>query len=140
MFLIELTGSSAAGLFAAIGYALGTTIWGWSTTIFGHAPDAALFLIATILIWRGTQEARPGIASAFAAGLCARLGVRDRISVGDHVAAVLGCWALWRLWRYPASAIASRAAAAAIIGAVIALIPLGDLQHDRVRHAVQAGL
>ena len=36
----ELTGSVPAGLFAALAYALGTPIWGWSTTIFGHAAVA----------------------------------------------------------------------------------------------------
>ena len=53
-----LTGSPAAGLFAALGYALGSVIWGWSTTMFGHASVAALFLIATWAIWRGTSGAK----------------------------------------------------------------------------------
>ena len=57
---IELTGSAGAGLFAALAYAFGTPIWGWSTTIFGHAAAAALLLIATIAVWRGTYEERPG--------------------------------------------------------------------------------
>lgn len=53
-----LTGSPAAGLFGALGYALGSIVWGWSTTLFGHAPVAALLLIATWAIWRGTSGER----------------------------------------------------------------------------------
>ena len=53
-----ITGSPAAGLFAALGYSLGSIVWGWSTTLFGHAPVAALLLIATWAIWRGTSGTR----------------------------------------------------------------------------------
>ena len=53
-----ITGSPAAGLFAALGYALGSVVWGWSTTLFGHAPVAALLLIATWAVWRGTSSDR----------------------------------------------------------------------------------
>ncbi|MBV9747796.1 MAG: hypothetical protein JO157_03170, partial [Acetobacteraceae bacterium] len=34
---LGLTGSAAAALFAALGFGLGSPVWGWSTTIFGHA-------------------------------------------------------------------------------------------------------
>jgi 4-amino-4-deoxy-L-arabinose transferase-like glycosyltransferase len=53
-----VTGSPAAGLYAALSYALGSIVWGWSTTMLGHAPVAALLLIATWAIWRGTSIAR----------------------------------------------------------------------------------
>jgi hypothetical protein len=33
-----ITGSPKAGLVAALGYAMATPAWGWSTTMFGHAP------------------------------------------------------------------------------------------------------
>jgi hypothetical protein len=53
-----ITGSPRAGLVAALGYALGTPAWGWSTTLFGHAPVGALLLIATWAAWRGTSSVR----------------------------------------------------------------------------------
>jgi hypothetical protein len=119
---IELTGSLGAGLFAALGYALGTPIWGWSTTIFGHASAAALLLIATIAIWRGTRMVTPGRGEALVAGLA--LGW---VIVVEYQAAlsgfVIGLWALWRLWRYPVAE-RWRAIALAVAGAIVALVPL----------------
>ena len=119
---IEFTGSTGAGLFAALAYALGTPIWGWSTTIFGHAAAAALLLIGTIAIWRGTREERPDRAQALLAGLTLGWAI-----VVEYQAAVsglaIGLWALWRLWRYPA-AMRLRPIAIAAAGAVVALIPL----------------
>ncbi|WP_287978746.1 hypothetical protein [Sphingomonas sp.] len=53
-----LTGSAAAALFASLGFALGTPIWGWSTTVMGHAPVAALYAIAVWAIVRGTDGGR----------------------------------------------------------------------------------
>ena len=53
-----ITGSPQAGLVTALGYALATPVWGWSTTLFGHAPVGALLLIATWAIWRGTSGER----------------------------------------------------------------------------------
>ncbi|CAN5728483.1 hypothetical protein BH11PSE6_BH11PSE6_17200 [soil metagenome] len=49
-----ITGSASAGFVTALAYALATPVWGWSTTLFGHAPVGALLLIATWAIWRGT--------------------------------------------------------------------------------------
>ena len=63
-----LTGSRAAGLFGALGFALGTPIWGWSTTYFGHAPTTALIAIALWAVWRGTSGGAPG-RHALVAGL-----------------------------------------------------------------------
>src|SRR3569623_1417666 len=37
---LRTTGSARGALFAAIAFALGTPVWGWSTTLFGHAPVA----------------------------------------------------------------------------------------------------
>lgn len=53
-----ITGSPQAGLVTALGYALATPVWGWSTTLFGHAAVGALLLIATWAIWRGTWGPR----------------------------------------------------------------------------------
>jgi hypothetical protein len=118
----ELTGRTGAGLFAALGYAFGTPIWGWSTTIFGHAAAAALLLIATIAIWRGTREETPSGGQALLAGLALGWGI-----VVEYQAAlsgfVIGLWALWRLWRYP-SASRWRPIALAAAGAIVALVPL----------------
>lgn len=119
---IELTGSLGAGLFAAFGYALGTPIWGWSTTIFGHAAAAALLLIATIAIWRGTRAARAESGNAVIAGLALGWAI-----VVEYQAAlsglVIGLWALWRLWRYPVAE-RWRAIALAAAGAIVTLVPL----------------
>lgn len=119
---IERTGSLGAGLFAALGYALGTPIWGWSTTIFGHAAAAALLLIATIAIWRGTRAAKAGSGDALIAGLALGWAI-----VVEYQAALsglaIGLWALWRLWRYP-GAERWRAIALAAAGAIVALVPL----------------
>ena len=119
---IELTGSAGAGLFAALAYAFGTPIWGWSTTIFGHAAAAALLLIATIAVWRGTYEERPGGGQALIAGLA--LGWAIVVEYQAALSGVaIGLWALWRLWRYPA-ATRTRPIAIAAAGALVALVPL----------------
>jgi hypothetical protein len=119
---VELTGSLGAGLFAALAYALGTPIWGWSTTIFGHASAAALLLIATIAIWRGTREEAPSGGQALLAGLALGWAI-----VVEYQAALsgfaIGLWALWRLRRTPA-ALRWRPMALAAAGALVALVPL----------------
>ena len=119
---VEVTGAIGAGLFAALAYALGTPIWGWSTTIFGHASAAALLLIATIAILRGTRAEAPSSGQALLAGLTLGWAI-----VVEYQAALsgfaIGLWALWRLWRYPA-ALRWRPMALAAAGAIVALIPL----------------
>jgi hypothetical protein len=118
----ELTGSTGAGLFAGLGYAFGTPIWGWSTTIFGHASAAALLLIGAIAILRGTRDEAPDGAQALLAGLALGWAI-----VVEYQAAlsgfVIGLWALWRLWRYPAAA-RWRPVGLAAAGAIGALAPL----------------
>ncbi|HEU4962178.1 MAG TPA: hypothetical protein VFT56_17450 [Sphingomonas sp.] len=119
---VELTGSMGAGLFASLGYAFGTPIWGWSTTIFGHAAAAALLLIATIAIWRGTRDRPPDGSAALVAGLAIGWAI-----VVEYQAALtgfaIGLWALWRLWRYPPIE-RWRPMLLAGGGAIVALIPL----------------
>lgn len=92
-----ITGSPAAGLFAALGYALGSVVWGWSTTLFGHAPVAALFLIATWAIWRGTSGERELARWRYPLMAGAALGwavtVEFQAALGGLV---IGGWALWR--------------------------------------------
>ncbi|MES2020069.1 MAG: hypothetical protein V4460_02090 [Pseudomonadota bacterium] len=119
-----LTGSPAAGLFAALGYALGSVVWGWSTTMFGHASVAALFLIATWAIWRGTSGAkelgrwRYPVMAGLALGWA--VAVEFQAALGGLA---IGLWALWRSrgavwpmrWRLYALAVAS---------AVVAVLPM----------------
>lgn len=114
-----VTGQSAAGLVAALGYALGTPIWGFSTTLFGHAPVAALFVIASWAIWRGTRETASRDHAALA-GLA--LGLAVSIEYQAVIAgSVIGLWALWRLRGRPGAA---RAIGAALIGALPAAAAL----------------
>jgi len=112
---LGLTGGAGAAAFAAIAYALGTPIWGWSTTLFGHAPVADLFVIAVWALWRG-GEAR---AVRFAATAGAALGLAVLIELQAVLAAsIIALWGAFRL-RSPAPL-----AAAALAGAVTLLVPL----------------
>jgi hypothetical protein len=120
----DACGSEAAGVLAAIGYALGTPAWGWSTTLFGHAATAALLVIATWAVWRGTagQHARPWFAAL--AGAALGWGIVVEFS-SALFGTIIGVWALVRLWRFPA---AERHVAcfAAVIPAFAALAVLGS--------------
>lgn len=119
----QLGGGLGAGAFAALGFALGTPIWGWSTTLFGHAPVAALFVVAIWAVWRGTGEARPSPGHAAIAGAALGWAV-----VVEHSAvltgAPIGLWALWRLRRFAARD-AGIALAAAAVPAFAAATVLG---------------
>lgn len=91
-----VTGSRGAGLFAALGFALGTPVWGWSTTLFGHAPVAALLVIAGWAIWRGTlpETGRRGRLALLAG---AALGWALVVEYSALLTALpIGLWALWR--------------------------------------------
>lgn len=91
-----LGGGGGAALFTALGFALGTPIWGWSTTLFGHAPVAALFVIAAWAIWRGTETRAPSRRLALLAGFA--LGWAVVIEYSAVIGAIaIGLWALWRL-------------------------------------------
>ncbi|WP_433908850.1 hypothetical protein [Sphingomonas yabuuchiae] len=86
---LGLTGSAGAALFAALGYALGAPIWGYSTTLLGHASVAALFVIALAAVARG------GGRWLAVAGLS--LGWAVVIEYQAVLAgAAIGLWALWR--------------------------------------------
>ena len=109
------TGDSEAGVVAALAYGLGTTVWGWSTTIFGHAPVAALLLIATWGVSRGTGPERSR-RHAVVAGLA--LGWAVLI---EHSALIAGLpvagFALWRLRALPRSAAVRTVVVALVVGA-----------------------
>ncbi len=110
-----LTASAGAAVFATIAFALGTPIWGWSTTLFGHAPVADLFVIAVWALWRAGVE-RPAMFAAIAGGA---LGLAVLIEFQAVLAgSVIALWGACRL-RRPAPL-----AAAVLAGAVTLLVPL----------------
>jgi len=118
---LGLTGSASAGLFAALGYALGTPVWGWSTTLLGHAVVADCYSIALWAIWRGTRDAEGGIGYALVAGASLGWAV-----VVEHQAvlagAVIAGWAAWRAWN---RADRWRLIGAAVAAGIVAIVPLG---------------
>jgi len=112
----RLTGSASAALVASLGFALGTPVWGWSTTLFGHAPVAGLFVIAVWALWRA-GEAR---AMRFAAIGGAALGLAVLIEFEAALAgSVIAIWGAIRLWRTDRRAVA----AAALVGLATLLVP-----------------
>ncbi|MBM3928960.1 MAG: hypothetical protein FJ335_10960, partial [Sphingomonadales bacterium] len=111
-----------AGIFAAIAFALGTPMWGWSTTIFGHAATTALLAIALCAVWRGTRDAQPDATLATVAGVA--LGAAVVIEFSALLTGfAIGALAVWRLRRLPTAEI-RRIAIAAAIPALIALAVL----------------
>lgn len=114
-----LTGRAGAGLFGALGYALGTPVWGWSTTLLGHAVVADLSVVAIWAIWRSTSLRTGASGHALLAGLALGWAV-----VVEHQAVLAGAViALWGLWTVRGRADRLWLAAAAAIGGVIALVP-----------------
>ena len=118
---LGVTGSAGAGLFAGLGYALGTPVWGWSTTLLGHAVVADCYAVALWAIWRGTRQAAYGKGYALLAGVM--LGWAVAVEYQAVLAgAVIGSWAIWRVWpradRWPLIAVA-------LAGGIVALLPLG---------------
>lgn len=86
---LGVTGGAGAALFAAFGYALGTPIWGYSTTLLGHASVAALFVIALAGVARGGGR---GMAVAGLALGWAVVVEYQAVLAGS----VIGLWAVWR--------------------------------------------
>lgn len=119
-----VTANVGAGLVAALGYALGSSVWGWSTTLFGHAPVAALLLIACWAVWRGTSGARESARWRYPLIAGGALGW----AVVIEFPAVIGglAIALWALWRMRALAARARARliGAATLAGLAALVPL----------------
>ncbi len=104
----RLTGSASAALVASLGFALGTPVWGWSTTLFGHAPVAGLFVIAVWALWRSGE----GHPKRFAAIGGAALGLAVLIEFEAALAgSVIAIWGAMRLWRSDRRAFGAAAAA-----------------------------
>ena len=111
---LAITGSAAAAVLASQGFALGTPIWGWSTTVMGHAPVAALYLIALWAVWRG------GGRQALLAGLA--LGGAVAIEHQAILAgSAIGLWAMLRFGRRPDW---PRLIALLLCGAAIGVLPV----------------
>ncbi|WP_066821344.1 hypothetical protein [Sphingomonas mali] len=113
---LRLTGSANGALVAGLGFALGTPVWGWSTTLFGHAPVAGLFVIAVWALWRAGE----GRAMRFAAIGGAALGLAVLIEFEAALAgSVIAIWGALRLWRTDRRAVLAAAGA----GLVTLLVP-----------------
>jgi hypothetical protein len=113
---LRLTGSASGALIASLGFALGTPVWGWSTTLFGHAPVAGLFVIAAWALWRAGE----GQAMRFATIGGVALGLAVLIEFEAALAgSVIAIWGAVRLWRADRRAVA----AAAATGLVTLLVP-----------------
>ena len=119
----RVTGDVEAGAVAALSYGLGTTVWGWSTTIFGHAPVAALLVIASWAVWRGTGPGRSWW-HAVVAGLA--LGWAVLI---EHSALIAGLpvagYALWRLRSLPRGEAVRTVVVALAVGASALVVLVG---------------
>ncbi|MEZ0494870.1 hypothetical protein [Sphingomonas sp. IW22] len=115
------TGSIGAGAFAALSFALGTPLWGWATTLFGHAAVASLLIIAVRFVTKGTDRDRSRYDAAiagFALGLALLI---------EHTALLfaipVGLFALWRM-RMLGGAGAVRATGKAVVAGAAGLMPL----------------
>ena len=113
---LRLTGSASGALVASLGFALGTPIWGWSTTLFGHAPVAGLFVIAVWALWRagGGHAIRLAVIGGAALGLAVLIEFEAALA-----GSVIAIWGALRLWRVDRRAVAAAAAA----GLMTLLVP-----------------
>ncbi len=115
---LALTGRAAAGLVAALGYALGSPIWGLSTTIMGHAAVAALFVIAVWALARAAARGHgiPALLGGAALGYAVVVEYQA-VLAGSAIA----LWAVWRLRGHPDRV---RLLGLAAAGGIAGLMPL----------------
>ncbi len=117
---LGMTGSPAAALAAAVAYGLGTPAWGWSTSILGHAPLAALYIVALWAALRATTDEPTRRWAAFLLGLA--LGWAVVIEYPAVIAgSVIALWAAWRAWRRPDR---NTILGLAVLGGLIGILPL----------------
>lgn len=112
----RLTGSAGGALFASLSFALGTTIWGWSTTLFGHAPVASLFVIAVWALWRAGKHRPIRFAALGGAALGLAVLIEFQAALSGLVIAI---WGAHRLWQADRRSVVMAAAA----GLTILLVP-----------------
>ncbi len=121
---VGITGNVQAGFAAALAYALGSPVWGWSTTLFGHAPVAALLLVATWAVWRGTSGPLEFGRWRYPVMAGAALGWAVVIEFPAALPGlVIGVWALWRT-RDLALPACARIVGLAVLAGIAALVPL----------------
>ena len=113
---LALTGSATGALVAAVGFALGTPAWAWSTTILGHAAVASLYVIALWALWRGGK--RPALMALAGAALGWAVVIEYQAVLAGGV---LALFALVRVWGQPRR---WALLGAALAGGVAALLPL----------------
>jgi len=119
-----ITGSARAGFVTALAYALATPVWGWSTTLFGHAPVGALLLIATWAVWRGTSGEREMTRWRYPVMAGLALGWALVVEFPAAIPAFpIGLWVLWRT-RAVAWPVRARLYGIAVAAGLVALIPL----------------
>jgi hypothetical protein len=119
-----ITGSAKAGLVAALTYAMATPAWGWSTTLFGHAPVGALLMIATWAVWRGTSGPREKARLRYPVMVGATLGLALLIELtAIFPASVIGLWAITRT-RTLATPEKMRLAGVTALAGVVLLSPM----------------
>lgn len=113
---LRLTGSASGALVASLGFALGTPVWGWSTTLFGHAPVAGLFVIAAWALWRSGEGQSIRLAAIGGAALGLAVLIEFEAVLAGSVIAI---WGALRLWRADRRAVG----VAATAGLVTLLVP-----------------
>jgi hypothetical protein len=119
-----ITGSPRAGFVTALAYAMATPVWGWSTTLFGHAPVGALLLIATWAIWRGTSGERELARLRYPLIAGGALGWALVIEYPTLLSAIpIGIWVIWRT-RHLAWPLRARLFGLAAAAGIAALLPL----------------
>jgi 4-amino-4-deoxy-L-arabinose transferase-like glycosyltransferase len=120
--VIGITGSAAAGLIAALGYALATPVWGWSTTMLGHAPVAALLLIALWAIWRGSSGERELARLRYPLIAGGALGLAGLIELQAALPALIVL--IWMVWRTRDLAPRLRLFVTGALAGLVALLPM----------------
>ena len=109
---LGLGASRTGALVASLGFALGNPVWGWATTLFGHAAVAALYVLAA---WAGARAERLRWAALAGAALGWAVVVEYQAVLAGSA---IGLWIVWRLRKkWPALA-------AFLAGGVTALLPL----------------
>jgi len=113
---LGVTGSAPGALVASLGYALGTPAWGWSTTLFGHAGVAALFVVACWATWRGGGSGRRRYPAILGASLGWAVVVEHQAVLAAGAIALWAVLRTWPLaWRWRFLAVAAAAGVAALL-------------------------